>query len=273
MLKDVGIIFNPFIEDPYLKQKVIHYIKFLRSSLESNLILSSKAWKVVSHSLGEIKNLKIKAEESEVFSESQSIISIGGDGTLIYCSRRVKDSGKPIYGLNAGTVGKLCAFDKKSYKSLPKASTYPMNRPVYSIKRGYDSAGLSQLSFINDLYLRSFKLTEFSLHLPMNIRFAKFKASGLIISTPFGSTGMNKSFGGPIVSPNLKSLIITPVGVLNAPSRSFVIDPSVSISFDGKTQVTGDGVSSTSMFSESAYFQIIKAYDQTFMTPQEYTFF
>jgi len=155
------------------------------------------------------------------------LISIGGDGTILRAVTFVRDSGIPILGVNAGRLGFLAkvqkenigtflqivlekkyAISKRTLLSLETPSNdsdinFAMNEVTVSRK---DTPSMITIeTYLNGEYLNS------------------YWADGLIISTPTGSTGYSLSCGGPILMPNVKSLVITPIAPHNLNARPLVI--------------------------------------------------
>lgn len=170
------------------------------------------------------------------------LLSIGGDGTFLRAATYVRNSGIPILGINAGRLGFLANVQqeniekilklviKKEYKiskrtllsvnCSPKLDTikdlnFAMNEITVSRK---DTASMITIeTYLNDEYLTS------------------YWADGLIISTPTGSTGYSMSCGGPILTPDANSLVITPIAPHNLNARPLVIPDNTTV----KLKITG----------------------------------
>jgi NAD+ kinase len=167
---------------------------------------------------------------SELDSSFDVLVSIGGDGTILRAATLVRDSGVPILGINAGRLGFLATVQKedidsflqlvidKKYSISPRTllslSCDPPNEALQDINFAMNEVTVSRKdttsmitidTFLNDEYLNS------------------YWADGLIISTPTGSTGYSLSCGGPILTPDVKSLVITPIAPHNLNARPLVI--------------------------------------------------
>lgn len=144
-------------------------------------------------------------------------LSIGGDGTLLGVCRRVYKKGVPVCGINLGTVGFLVDIEIQELESkLQKilAHKYQIEERLMltgSLLRGEEEKPLGVA--INDIVITKGGLARMlSLRLDINqTRVADYKADGLIVSTPTGSTAYSLSAGGPIVNPLVKALLLTPI--------------------------------------------------------------
>jgi len=182
-------------------------------------------------------NIRTFQYTEELEDNTDCLISLGGDGTMLDAVALVKDKGIPILGVNFGRLGFLANIHKEELSTAVEAI---VNR-TYVI----DSRTLIHLDSNIDLFSNSpFALNEFSLHKrdisPMikihtylNGEFLNtFWADGLIVSTPTGSTGYNMSCNGPIVFPDCSSFVITPVAPHNLNVRSIVVPDDNIISFE-----------------------------------------
>jgi len=189
-------------------------------------------------------NLK---NESGVFENHEQLekdtdlmISIGGDGTLLDSVTIIRDSGIPILGINIGKLGFLSSvsideaeeavnliFDK-NYE-LDKRSLIKFEEP--SDLFGNLNYGLNEFSVI-----KRDTSTMITISVDIDDVFLNtYWADGLIISTPTGSTGYSLSCGGPIVSPESNNFIITPIASHNLTVRPIVIPDKCKI----KVKVVG----------------------------------
>ena len=168
------------------------------------------------------------------------VMVLGGDGTLIRAASRLVDSRIPLIGVNLGTVGYLCELEESNLGGVREEYGVALNDIV--IHRTGELSVVSLIVYVNGEYLHT------------------FRADGIIVSTPTGSTGYNMSAGGPIVDPKAQMILITPINAHNLNSRSIVIgaedevvveigrrrsqkDETLEVSFDGDTAarlVVGD---------------------------------
>lgn len=191
--------------------------------------------------------------------EADLAIVLGGDGTMIRCAHKLLDKQTPILGINLGTLGYLTEIDRSQMISmleqLVKGQCTIEERIMLDAfvqrKDGSTKATEENLHAINDLVLHR-NLLDGLLQVKSyvnDIPFTDFRADGVIVSTPCGSTAYNFSAGGPIVSPVADNLILTPLCSHAMLDRSIVLMGSDQLSFvvgaSGKGQkalLSADGV-------------------------------
>jgi NAD+ kinase len=165
------------------------------------------------------------------------IFSMGGDGTILDTVCHVGARNIPILGINLGNLGFLAATLQTE---IPLALDC-LERDKYQL----DHRALLHLESSVDIFPGSnFALNDFSIqrkdssalvkiHTYLNGSFlCTYLGDGLIVSTPTGSTGYNLSCGGPIITPQTNSFIITPVAPHNLNVRPIIIPDSTIVSFE-----------------------------------------
>lgn len=200
--------------------------------------------------------------------DTQCIIVLGGDGTLLQAARDVVDKEIPLFGINMGTLGYLAEIDQHSiYPALDRliSDRYTIERRMMLTGTVYknDKVVVSDVA-LNDIVIgREGPLRVVRFNNYVNDTFLNsYKADGIIISTPTGSTGYSLSAGGPIISPEASMILMTPLAPHTLNTRSIVFSPEDRItveigegrdgsqehgmaSFDGDTSVsmvTGDRI-------------------------------
>lgn len=161
---------------------------------------------------------------------------IGGDGTILKSINHIRDLAIPIVGINTGRLGFLATIQKEdieatfdaileknfsiSPRSVLNIDCHPHNTdPAFehvalneiAVSRKNTTSMITVDTWLNDQYLTS------------------YWADGLIISTPTGSTGYSLSCGGPVITPNTDSLVITPIAPHNLNARPLVIKDNTKI--------------------------------------------
>jgi NAD+ kinase len=169
------------------------------------------------------------------------VIVLGGDGTLLSAARVVAKSGIPILGINLGTLGFLT--------EVPLAEVYDSLEAVDQNRCRIDSRSLihSQLvrgedcianfESLNDVIVSKAaiaRLATFELHIDQMF-VSSYKADGLIISTPTGSTAYSMAAGGPILTPSVEAFVVTPVSPHSLTHRVLVVRDSSEIVIAVKT--------------------------------------
>jgi NAD+ kinase len=155
-------------------------------------------------------------DRSELTSNSDLVLVLGGDGTLLSVTRG-PINGTPILGINMGTLGFLTEHPAEQlfpmlYAAIEGRATLERRErlDVTVITPGRER---STHSVLNDVVINKSALARM-LVLSMHVddRFvSRFKADGLIVATPTGSTAYNLSAGGPILYPTLDVLLVTPI--------------------------------------------------------------
>ena len=186
--------------------------------------------------------------------DTQCILVLGGDGTLLQAARDVVHREIPMLGINLGTLGFLAEIDKTSiYTALDKlfADDYEIEERMMltgTVWRGDKITGqdvalndivISRVgpplrvigfnNYVNDGYLNS------------------YNADGIIIATPTGSTGYSLSCGGRIISPNAAMTVMTPIAphTLNTRSLIFPEDDVITVELgEGRRQIQENGLAS-----------------------------
>ncbi len=175
-------------------------------------------------------------EEEQIYSESNFLVSLGGDGTLLNTARSVFSHQAPVFGINLGTVGFLAEVEindiESAIKSLYEGDFTLKNRMVLraSVIRGsrpvFESFALNDVVVSRGGLSRIIRLMVFV----DNQFIDSFPGDGLIVSTPTGSTAYTLSAGGPIVQPDMQMMITTPICPHILYSRSFITGPDRELS-------------------------------------------
>jgi len=142
------------------------------------------------------------------------IVSVGGDGTMLKVSQRAVKLNKPVFGLNAGRIGFLCAFDYEDVGSITREDieSLVLNERML-LEVVLDQQPENKYLAVNDMVLNkggASKTIELKVFGGGNL-IGDYRADGVIVSTPTGSTGYSLSAGGPIVDPSLDVVLVTPV--------------------------------------------------------------
>jgi NAD+ kinase len=166
----------------------------------------------------------------DISSSAEMVVVLGGDGTLISTARIIGERDIPILGVNLGSLGFLTeiALDEL-YPALEKclAGDYRVSERIM-LRAVVERDGRETASHLvlNDVVINKGALARIvDLKTKVNsLDLATFKADGLIISTPTGSTGYSLSAGGPIVNPSMNCIVITPICPHTLTNRPIVID-------------------------------------------------
>jgi NAD+ kinase len=188
------------------------------------------------------KQYKTFTNYTELDDSFDLLISIGGDGTILRAATIVRDLSIPILGINAGRLGFLAKVQKENidqFLQLVIERKYTISeRTLVSLNCTPENESLMGLNFAMNEITVSRKDTASMLTIETSLNdeyLNSYWADGLIISTPTGSTGYSMSCGGPVLTPDVKSLVITPMAPHNLNARPLVVPDEMEI----KLVVTG----------------------------------
>lgn len=154
--------------------------------------------------------------EDELFAECDTVISIGGDGTILHAAKKAALVGKPVLGINAGHLGFMAGLEKNELHLLKKLvdgdfSTEKRMMLETVVETG-GNYGEKMYSINDTVFSRgtSLKLVEINVECDGQL-VDNYLADGIIVSTPTGSTAYSLSAGGPIMEPSIESILLTPI--------------------------------------------------------------
>ncbi|GHS88005.1 NAD kinase [Campylobacterota bacterium] len=214
-IKSVGVRLRP--DSPNLREYFIDLKNYLEDR-EIETLLGEECAAMIGLS---------GVDEYTLFSRSDFLISIGGDGTLIALARHSFKYEKPILGVNLGNLGFLTDVKKDEIKgAIDKIlkHDYEIDRRMI-IQINAELNGKKQvLHAVNDLVIRHQKMKMTHIELIIDKILANvYYGDALIVATPTGATGYNLSAGGPIVYPYAKNFIFTPICPHSLNQRSLVL--------------------------------------------------
>ncbi|MDO4268442.1 MAG: NAD(+)/NADH kinase [Eubacteriales bacterium] len=182
---------------------------------------------------------------------AECVITLGGDGTLIQAARDLVELGLPMIGVNLGHLGYLTQVSH-SQSVVPMLDALLEDR--FTVQRrmmlegeitggGKSRRGIA----LNDIVLtRRDVLQVLNFQVLLNgIFFNEYMADGMIVATPTGSTAYNLSAGGPIVTPEARLMVLTPICAHSINSRSIVLSSEDLISI---RPVDGEQKAQTAVF-------------------------
>lgn len=182
---------------------------------------------------------EMNASKEEAFCEStlipeyvNRIVVLGGDGTLLGAARKVAEYGIPILGVNLGGLGFMTEVPLGrlfvAVDLMLKDQLEVETRLMLEAKVIRGEKQVCKLQVLNDVVIsKGTPARIIDLDVCINGEFlTTFRADGLIISTPTGSTAYNLSAGGPIIYPTLASFIITPICPFTLSNRPIILTDS-----------------------------------------------
>lgn len=172
---------------------------------------------------------------SQIPSLSDVIVVLGGDGTMLSVCRLVGDKGVPVLGVNTGGLGFITEVQKDNlYEVVERvlAGECPVEeRLMLSANIIRHGERIGEFTVLNDVVVNKGALARIiDLVVCINNTYiTTFKADGLIISTPTGSTAYSLAAGGPILYPTLNSIVFTPICPHTLTNRAIVLPDDVLI--------------------------------------------
>jgi len=184
----------------------------------------------------------IEIEESERLSETVDLfVVLGGDGTMIRAARLVGEHDIPVLGINYGSLGYLAEFRANelfpALESILAGDYHLDERVMLDVEVLHDDEQRIRGRVLNDVVINKSALARIiEIVARLNYQFVNaFRADGLIVSTPTGSTAYNLSAGGPVVYPSMEAIVITPICPFTLSNRPLVVPDSASIELCIKT--------------------------------------
>ncbi len=174
------------------------------------------------------------------------VFSLGGDGTVLYCARIVESTGIPILALNLGNFGFITEISKHEWKSaferFEKGEACLSRRIMLKVVVERGGRKIASFKGLNDAVISSEGIsTIVKLRLMINnTHLGEYRADGVIVATPTGSTAYSVSAGGPILEPEMEAIIVNPICPFTLSNRPIVMsgDEVISI-FVEKDQRVG----------------------------------
>lgn len=179
---------------------------------------------------GRLKEYSYTFTDADLIPEdTECLIVLGGDGTMIRAARDTISKNIPLLGINLGTLGYLAEIEKQAV--IPALEKLIVNE--YGVEERMMIKGtvyhkeqiLMENLALNDIVIsRSAPLRVINFNLYVNGQYLNsYNADGIIISTPTGSTGYNMSAGGPLVTPSAELILITPICSHTLNSKTIVL--------------------------------------------------
>ena len=213
-------------------QKVVTFLESnaITIAFEASFLASLKEKNII------LKEYETYSNYNNLDADFKALISIGGDGTILKAATFVRDKNIPIIGINAGRLGFLATIQFENIETQIKKllnDDYAISkRTLLSITTTPEYENFSVLDFaLNEVTVaRKDTTSMITIVTYLNGEYlTSYWADGLIVSTPTGSTGYSLSCGGPVLTPNVESLVITPMAPHNLNARPLVITDDMEI--------------------------------------------
>jgi NAD+ kinase len=182
-----------------------------------------------------------QVESEQLATRVDLILVLGGDGTMIATARLVGDQEIAVLGVNYGGLGYLAEFRiEELYVGLESilSGNYRLDKRVMltvELHRGDEVVTKNRV--LNDVVINKSALARIiEIEAYLNQQYVNsFRADGLIVSTPTGSTAYNLSAGGPVIFPSMNAVVITPICPFTLSNRPIVVPDDATIELTLKT--------------------------------------
>jgi NAD+ kinase len=184
---------------------------------------------------------------AEVAAESDIVVALGGDGTLLRAARAVGDRMTPILGVNIGSLGFLTEVTASevygAFEEIVSGDYRYEDRMNVDALVERDGEEVSGFTALNDMVINKGALSRvIGMKTAIDTHYlATYTADGLIVSTPTGSTAYSLSAGGPIVNPSMDAIIATPICPHTLAIRPMILAPTQRLSVELSAGVSAHG--------------------------------
>jgi NAD+ kinase len=222
---------------------------------------------------------------AELDSNFEALISIGGDGTILKAATFIRDKNIPIIGINAGRLGFLATVQYENIEPLLQKviqKEYIISkRSLLSVRTNPEYDNFKELDFaLNEVTVaRKDTTSMITIETSLNNEYlTSYWADGLIVSTPTGSTGYSLSCGGPVLTPEVASFVVTPMAPHNLNARPLVItdDTEITLKVSGReeqflisldSRIAAVSIDTTVYIKKASFtLSIIEFKEETFLT-------
>lgn len=189
------------------------------------------------YEMGPEKSGGMESGGAEIPATVDRVVVLGGDGTLLGAARSIGRYGIPMLGVNLGGLGFLTSISLEQLypvlEMMIKGGLKVESRAMLEtkvVRKGKEEA--CRFNVLNDVVINKGTLARIiDLEVTINNEFlTTFRADGLIIATPTGSTAYNLSAGGPIVYPTVDSFVLTPICPFTLTNRPIIVPDTALIS-------------------------------------------
>ena len=235
MLKKIAIFQNAEYDKEYI------YTKRAVRVLSENGIFSYLAESARPFFDNEPIGVNFFDNTDQMLEEADAILVLGGDGTMIDYTIRAAEKEKPAIGINLGHLGFLMALERTEIEHLSALAEENFSvetRMLLEAEIELDGRLLHSQRILNDIVIASgvrSKIAEFSLSCAPGGKL-DYRADGIIIATPTGSTAYSFSAGGPIIDPSASIISVNPICPHSLLNRAILLPPETEIAVMGRTR-------------------------------------
>ncbi len=214
-----------------------HFYIIVNPARDAQLKLTKKIQNFITENGGICQyqaNLELEGipfDRKKIPKDTECILVVGGDGTLLRAARNIAERDIPLIGINTGHLGYLCELEADTAVA---GAEHLLTDDSYTIERRMQLSGCCitkagkepERTALNDIVIhRCGRLQVVDLIISVNGEYLNtYRADGIILATPTGSTGYSMSCGGPIVDPKARLLLVTPISPHTLNAKSIVLD-------------------------------------------------
>jgi NAD+ kinase len=229
----------------------------------------------------EIKDVYKTKVDYEIPSDCDMIIALGGDGTILKVARKYSQDEIPIFGINLGRLGFLAEeVGLGGLERIMEGRFKIQDRMRISARVMKDDEVLARLDALNDVVVHGAGFSRMiTIRTEVDSKLIReYTADGIILATPTGSTAYSLSAGGPLLTPTIEAMLLTPLCPHSLSIRPIVLDASEKIfvrivSSKSKCMITADGQVSSDL--EKSWSVVVEKsrHVTKLVIPDDYDFF
>ena len=232
-LKNITIVLKPKVTSEF-ESILPNLASWMHRRKKTIYFLSKEKERLTKIFKGDLKHINF-VEEKDLHKDTDLIITLGGDGTLIGVSRNVKKTSPPIFGVNMGHLGFITEFSKVEFfdhlEETLKGNYKLTTLALYQVEVFKKTKSVFKGTFLNDLVINN---NQISRMLTLSVEsegehIYNLSGDGLIISSPIGSTAYSLAAGGPIINPQVNAITLTPICAHSLTHRPLVIPDNTSV--------------------------------------------
>src|SRR5437588_232442 len=223
-IKSIGVVVKP--HQPDALETLCRLTKWLNERKITLVGLPEIEREQIEHETGCAVEV---ASEHELAKRVDLMLVLGGDGTMIATGRMLGDSQVPVIGVNYGGLGYLAEFPIEelfpALESILAGKYKVQKRLMLSVELWRGEELVTRNRVLNDVVINKSALARIiEIEAYLNDQFVNsFRADGLIVATPTGSTAYNLSAGGPIIFPSMDAVVLTPICPFTLSNRPIVV--------------------------------------------------
>lgn len=230
----------------YYKSETQSYIEILLKALYDHnidVVIEKDFYNAINKKKLPLEKYSTFTSYSDLSSDLDFMLTVGGDGTFLRAATYVRDLKIPILGINVGRLGFLATVQKNEIAAamdkLVNKEYEILKRSLLKIETSKKGQLLTDLNIaLNEITVSRRNTTSMiTVGTWLNGEYLNsYWADGLIVATPTGSTGYSLSCGGPVITPDTQSLVVTPIAPHNLNARPLVIPDSTEITLRVSTR-------------------------------------